>query len=91
MEIVGLLIVFILALVGLAKISKLERDVARLSAMLPKAQTAQVIAATAEIAPAPEPVPPVETAPGPVPEVLPSAYETIATVPAPPGCVTRRR
>jgi hypothetical protein len=38
MEIVGLLIVFILALVALAKISKLERDVARLSAMLLKAR-----------------------------------------------------
>ncbi|MBL8906710.1 MAG: DUF2339 domain-containing protein [Rhizobiales bacterium] len=82
MEIAGLLIVLILALVALTKISRLEREVARLSAMLPKAGAPQPIVPVAETAPTPEPVAAVE-APEPAPEILPSAYEAVAAEPPP--------
>ena len=86
MEFVGLLVVLVLALVALTKISRLERDVARLSAMLPKVQQPQPIVPVAEALAASTPVTPIETVPEPPtpePEVLPSAYETIAAEPPP--------
>jgi len=85
-EFVGLLIVLLMAIIALSKISRLEREVARLSAMLPKAVTPQPFVPVAEIAAVPEPVSPVEAAvetPEPAPEVLPSAYEAIAAEPPP--------
>jgi len=80
MEFVGLLVVFILAIVALNKISRLEREVARLAALLPKGPVPQALVPAAEIAvPGPEPAAPRE----PPAEVLPSPYEALATEPPP--------
>ena len=94
MEFVGLLVVLVLALVALTKISRLEREVARLSAMLPKVQQPQPVVPVAEIVPAPLPVAPVEAAleaPTAEPEVLPSAYEAMAAEPPPSESLSQRR